>query len=171
MSSSLTSFMFDTPLGTMLAVADCHALYVLEFVESDCYQATIERLQKKFKTLIIAGQNELISSIMHELQLYFSGQLQTFKTPLFYIGTAFQQKVWQALQDIPYGETRSYADVAASIGKPRAFRAVARANATNLMAIIIPCHRVINHDGKLGGYGGGLERKKWMLTLEQGAAS
>lgn len=165
---SLQSAMLETPLGSMLAVADQHALYVLEFVDESQYAAQIERLQKQFKTNIIRGQNDLIDSIKHELKLYFAGQLKAFKTPLFTIGTTFQQTVWKALQNIPYGETRSYADVAVSIGRPRAFRAVARANATNRMAIVIPCHRVINHSGKLGGYGGGLNRKEWMLALERG---
>src|SRR3990167_8431232 len=91
-----------------------------------------------------------------------------FKTPLHLLGTPFQKRVWAALQRIPLGQTQSYLDVAKTIQHPKAVRAVARANGANSLALIIPCHRVICSSGELGGYGGGVSRKKWLLQHEQG---
>ncbi|MEO7111323.1 MAG: methylated-DNA--[protein]-cysteine S-methyltransferase, partial [Polyangiaceae bacterium] len=97
---------------------------------------------------------------------YFSGNLQTIKTPLAAKGTAFQQKVWAALRTIPFGETWSYVQLAKKIGKPNASRAVGMANSRNPIAILVPCHRVIGASGALTGYAGGLENKKWLLEHE-----
>lgn len=107
-----------------------------------------------------------IESIEKELKLYFQGRLQQFKTPLALSGTVFQQKVWLELQKIPYAKTCSYAELAQNVGRPKSFRAAAQANKRNKFAIIIPCHRVINSDGSLGGYFSGVERKKWLLDFE-----
>ncbi|PJG57974.1 methylated-DNA--[protein]-cysteine S-methyltransferase [Aeromonas cavernicola] len=101
-----------------------------------------------------------------EFKAYFAGNLQRFTLPLAATGTAFQQQVWQALRDIPYGETRSYRDIAAAIGNPKAVRAVGAANGRNPLSIIVPCHRVIGHNGSLTGYAGGLEIKQALLALE-----
>ncbi|NRA73561.1 MAG: methylated-DNA--[protein]-cysteine S-methyltransferase [Rickettsiales bacterium] len=109
----------------------------------------------------------VIQSIQLELQAYFSGKLKTFKTPIHMLGTSFQQEVWYELLNTPYGKTRSYLSQAKSIGKYKSVRAVANANAANQLAIIIPCHRIINNNGKLGGYSGGLIRKKWLISHEQ----
>lgn len=168
-ANPLKASWLDTPLGPMLAIADEDALYVLEFVDRRGLEREIERLRKKLKSPIIPGKPQPIISIEKELNQYFDGKLSDFQTPLFFIGTPFQKRVWEALQRIPYGETRSYADVAAIIGRPTAHRAVANANGANQMAIVIPCHRVINSDGKMGGYGGGLHRKDWLLKLEKTA--
>jgi methylated-DNA-[protein]-cysteine S-methyltransferase len=102
-----------------------------------------------------------------QLEDYFSGRLRQFDLPLAPAGTPFQRRVWDALLDIPYGETQSYADIARRIGSPKACRAVGLANGQNPIAIIIPCHRVIGANGKLTGYGGGLPRKQFLLELEQ----
>lgn len=102
-----------------------------------------------------------------ELEEYFAGTRQTFDLPLAPKGTAFQQKVWAALREIPYGQTRSYGEIAAAVGNPKASRAVGMANHQNPISILIPCHRVIGKDGSLTGYGGGLDKKKWLLELEQ----
>jgi len=102
-----------------------------------------------------------------ELTAYLAGTLDTFTIPLAPVGTPFQHQVWRALQQIPAGQTRSYAHIARAIGRPAALRAVARANATNPIAILIPCHRVIGSDGSLTGYAGGLERKQWLLDHER----
>jgi len=103
------------------------------------------------------------------LTAYFDGKLKEFQTPLFLLGSPFQKQVWEALNKIPFGETSSYLDIAKRIGRPAACRAVAQANGANQLAIIIPCHRVINHNGELGGYGGGITRKEWLLNLENTA--
>jgi AraC family transcriptional regulator of adaptative response/methylated-DNA-[protein]-cysteine methyltransferase len=108
-----------------------------------------------------------ISSIENELTLYFNGKLNKFATTLFFLGLPFQKRVWEELQKIPYGETRSYSDLAKAVKKPTAFRAVAQANGANQFAIIIPCHRVINKNGDLGGYGGGIVRKEWLINHEK----
>lgn len=102
-----------------------------------------------------------------QLAEYFKGERQTFSLNLAPPGTPFQQEVWRALETIPYGETRSYAQIAQQIGRPNAYRAVGHANGQNKIAIILPCHRVVGHDGRLTGYGGGLWRKAWLLKHEQ----
>jgi len=106
-------------------------------------------------------------SLHYELNQYFEDKLQSFQTPLTFLGTPFQKQVWEELLKIPAGETRSYSEIAIAIGRPSAFRAVAQANGANQLALIVPCHRVINADGQLGGYGGGLTRKKWLLDHER----
>jgi AraC family transcriptional regulator of adaptative response/methylated-DNA-[protein]-cysteine methyltransferase len=102
------------------------------------------------------------------LGIYFSGVNHEFITPLALLGSPFQVQVWEELIRIPKGETRSYAQLASAIGRPSAYRAVARANGANQIAIVIPCHRVINSSGELGGYGGGIKRKQWLLDHEGG---
>lgn len=101
-----------------------------------------------------------------QLQAYFSGTRRDFDLPLAPVGTPFQRAVWDALRAIPYGETRTYAQLAASVGRPKACRAVGMANNRNPIAILIPCHRVIGADGSLTGYAGGLDAKKTLLALE-----
>ena len=104
---------------------------------------------------------------INELEEYFNGRLREFKTPVHFVGTAFQQRVWKSLCTIPYGETGTYAQQAQVIGRPFAYRAVANANAANHCAIIVPCHRIIKSNGDLCGYAGGVERKRWLLAHEQ----
>ncbi len=157
----------DTPLGPMIAIADEKVLYLLEFVDRRGLEREIERLRKKTGSAIIPGHNKPIHLIKNELQAYFMGELKQFTTPIVFLGSDFQKRVWEELLKIPYGETRSYSDIASTIGKRRAFRAVARANGSNQFAIIVPCHRVINQDGCLGGYGGGVSRKKWLINHEK----
>lgn len=109
----------------------------------------------------------VIGACVSQLQAYFAGELTCFSVPLEPEGTAFRRQVWQALQSIPYGETASYADVAAKIGNPKATRAVGQANHVNPLLIVIPCHRVICSDGSIGGYGGGIDIKQYLLALEK----
>ncbi len=160
----------DTPLGPMMAIADDSALYLLEFIDRRGLERQVHRLRQKMHAAIIPGHTEITHSITEELKRYFAGKLQTFKTPLHLLGSPFQQRVWHALQAIPYGKTCSYADLARDIGQRTAFRAVANANGANQIAIVIPCHRVINTNGQLGGYGGGLTRKEWLIRHEQNHA-
>ncbi|MGA2654747.1 MAG: methylated-DNA--[protein]-cysteine S-methyltransferase [Gammaproteobacteria bacterium] len=144
----------ETPMGPMVAVADEYYLYRLDFADKYKIQNTIA---KKVAPL---------ESIEQELASYFSGLLKQFTTPLKPQGTDFQQQVWRALQTIPFGETWSYLQLAQAVNKPTAYRAVANANGKNPLSIIIPCHRVINHNGQLGGYAGGLNRKIALLKHE-----
>jgi methylated-DNA-[protein]-cysteine S-methyltransferase len=105
-----------------------------------------------------------------QLSRYFTGELTHFDLPLELAGTAFQRQVWTALRDIPYGRTATYGELAAGLGKPAASRAVGLANGKNPISIVVPCHRVIGSDGSLTGYGGGIDRKRFLLDLEQGTA-
>jgi methylated-DNA-[protein]-cysteine S-methyltransferase len=107
-----------------------------------------------------------LAPIVEQLQAYFAGELTDFELPMSARGTEFQRRVWEALCDIPYGETISYGELARWVGNPKASRAVGLANGRNPIAIVIPCHRVIGSDGSLTGYGGGLERKVWLLEHE-----
>lgn len=111
--------------------------------------------------------NEAFEDVVEQLTAYFAGELTEFDIELEMIGTEFQRRVWQALVGIPYGETRSYGEIAAQIGSPGASRAVGLANGHNPVGIIVPCHRVIGANGSLTGYGGGLPRKKALLQLEK----
>lgn len=163
----LKSSLIETKLGPMLAISDEHALYLLEFIdEQHLATSKIAKFELKTKLSITAGTTEAIQSIEEELQSYFDGTLRTFKTPLHLMGSPFQKLAWQALMRIPYGQTRSYAAQATAINKPLACRAIGNANAMNQMAIVIPCHRVINSNGDLGGYAAGPLRKRWLLDHE-----
>ena len=157
----------ETPLGRMIAVANEDALFSLEFVDRKNLEQKAERLRHKTGSAIISGQTKQTVLIEKELDFYFKGKLKEFKTPMKFLGTPFQIQVWEELMKIPHGETRSYSDIAHAIGKPTAFRAVAQSNGRNPLAIIVPCHRVINLNGDLGGYSSGLDRKKWLLSLEK----
>lgn len=164
----LNSLEFITPLGPMIAIADEQALYLLEFVERVNLERTIESLKQLTQSTIVSGDTKVHQSLKSELKDYFNGSLQEFKTPLFLIGSLFAQRVWCELQKIPHGQTRSYKQIAQALGQPTAYRAVARANSTNRLALIVPCHRVININNTLGGYAGGLHRKAWLLDHERG---
>ncbi|MDF3054559.1 MAG: cysteine methyltransferase [Gammaproteobacteria bacterium] len=171
MTNILKTSQLDTPLGPMIAISDEKALYLLEFaVGQRRLEREIQQLKIKTKAEIIPGTTDPIKSIEAELKSYFNGTLTEFKTPLHLLGSPFQNLAWEALMRIPYGQTRSYLQQAETIGKRTAFRAVANANGANLMSIIVPCHRIINSNGNLGGYGGGIARKQWLIDHEKGSA-
>ena len=121
----------------------------------------------KIPTEYILKETKLILQCKMQLDEYFRGERKTFDLPLAPKGTDFQKKVWNALQEIPYGETRTYGEIAAAVGNPKAARAVGMANNKNPIGIIIPCHRVVGADGKLVGYAGGMDKKEWLLQLER----
>ena len=156
-----------TPLGPMFAAASDEGLCLLEFDDRKAMEAQLARLQRVLGAQFVAGEHDVFLHLEEELNSYFSGRLKKFSVPLQFAGTDFQQMAWNALIEIPYGETRSYADQARAINKPSAVRAVARANGQNALAIIVPCHRVVGKDGKLTGFAGGLWRKRKLLSLEQ----
>ncbi len=112
-------------------------------------------------------ETDLIKEAYNQISLFLQGKLKEFDLPIYLEGTVFQKKVWKALRDIPYGETRSYKDIAEEVESPKAYRAVGMSNNKNPISIIIPCHRVIGSNGKLVGYGGGLEIKKILLEIEK----
>jgi AraC family transcriptional regulator of adaptative response/methylated-DNA-[protein]-cysteine methyltransferase len=161
----------ETPMGRMIAIADEAALYLLEFTNRKNMRRQFDRLRRIQSRAVLPGRTAITDQIETELSDYFAGKLEQFKTPLATSGTEFQRETWAALQNIPHGETRSYAQLAEMIGRPAAVRAVASANANNGLALIIPCHRVISKNGGLGGYAGGLTRKQDLLDLESKAGS
>ena len=156
----------DTKLGPMIAIADEAGLYLLEFACRRGLEREVERLRLRTKAAIIPGITDPIKSITLELEYYFCGKLTQFKIPLQLLGSPFQRLVWEELMSIPYGQTRSYMAQAAAIGKNKAYRAVANANGANRLAIVIPCHRIINSNGDLGGYAGGITSKQWLIDHE-----
>jgi AraC family transcriptional regulator of adaptative response/methylated-DNA-[protein]-cysteine methyltransferase len=160
----------DTPLGPMVAGATDAGLCLLEFTDRRMLEAQMRRLQSLLKHPLVPGDHPHLARAREELAAYFDRKLTTFSVPLVFRGTTFEERVWKELCRIPYGETLSYAALAERVGSPGAQRAVGRANGMNRIAIVIPCHRVVNSDGKLGGYGGGLWRKHWLLGLEGGRA-
>jgi AraC family transcriptional regulator of adaptative response/methylated-DNA-[protein]-cysteine methyltransferase len=168
-SRILKAAWLDSPLGPMVAIADEESLYLLEFVDRRGLEREIERLRRKTKAAIVPGESAPLRQIEQEVQAYFAGTLHEFKTPMTWVGSPFQQQVWTGLQQIPYGETRAYAQLATALEMPNAVRAVANANGANQFAIMVPCHRVIGTNGDLTGYGGGLARKRWLLDHEQQA--
>jgi len=156
----------NTPLGPMLVIADEEKLCLLDFVDSKNLERKTQHLQQKAKTEIIFGKTSPTHSITNELEAYFSRELKSFKTPFSFYGSTFQQQVWDKLVEIHYAQRISYLDLAKSVGNPTGFRAVAQANSANQLAIIVPCHRVIHANGNLGGYAGGIERKRWLINHE-----
>jgi len=164
---SLYTAQIVTPIGEMQACVSEYGLCLLEFMERKNLEAELEQLQKLFGSELNTKMHPLLEQTQQEIDAYFSGNLKEFRIPLHMPGTAFQQKVWQALLRIPYGCTRTYKEQALALDNLPAIRAVAHANGMNRIAVIVPCHRVIGHNGNLTGYAGGIWRKKWLLEHEQ----
>jgi AraC family transcriptional regulator of adaptative response/methylated-DNA-[protein]-cysteine methyltransferase len=164
---SITVTWIDSPVGPLLAGVTEEAICLLEFSDRRVLPVLMENLRRRFDRAIVPGEHPLLERLRQELGEYFTGHRRTFTLPLALRGTPFQTKVWAALQAIPWGTTISYQQLAWSVGKPGAVRAVGQANGQNPIAIVVPCHRVVNSDGKLGGYGGGLWRKQLLLDLER----
>jgi AraC family transcriptional regulator of adaptative response/methylated-DNA-[protein]-cysteine methyltransferase len=156
-----------SPLGLLVAGATEDGICLLEFTDRGRLEAQVGVLRRLFALPIVPGSNAHLDRLQGELGRYFDGASNCFTVPLVYPGTPFQAKVWEQLRAIPYGETRSYEQIAIAVGSPGAVRAVGTANGRNRIAILLPCHRVVNKSGKLGGYGGGLWRKQHLLDLER----
>ncbi len=157
----------QSPLGPLVAGATAEGVCLLEFTDRRMLEAQFATVRRLFAAPVVPGSNAHLECLQVELADYFAGSSRSFSVPLVYPGTSFQRRVWEQLLAIPFGETRSYQELAAAVGEPNAVRAVGRANGLNRIAILIPCHRVVNKDGKLGGYGGGLHRKQYLLDLER----
>lgn len=155
----MISTIHQSPVGPLTLISDGAALTHLEF-ESQKYPAP----------KAASGADKILDVVRRQLDAYFAGKSRAFDVPVAPRGTPFQEKVWKALMEIPYGATWSYGQLAARIGSPNAQRAVGLANGRNPISIIVPCHRVIGANGSLTGYGGGMERKRLLLDLEQGPA-
>ena len=146
------SININTPIGNMIAIGDETHISSLNFSESP-----LENIK----------YTDALHLLEQELDLYFKKQLTIFKSKLVLEGTEFQNSVWQSLQNIPYSETRSYKEIASEIQHPKSVRAVANANSKNKILILIPCHRVIAHNGSLSGFAAGIKRKEWLLNHEK----
>lgn len=167
---TLHSALFSSSVGPLFLAASDRGLVALEFDRRLPGQQTIRPnprdLQSESKTLHFEPSDAAMRPFTGELDEYFAGVRRQFSFPLDMRGTDFQLLCWRALLAIPYGETRTYADIARAVGRPQGFRAVGMANNRNPLAIVVPCHRVIASDGTLCGYGGGLEIKRKLLQLE-----
>ena len=158
----------ETPIGPMAAAATDEGVCLLEYTDPTRLRAQIAQLRRRIAPRIVAGDHPHLAALREQLAGYFAGTLKHFTVPLVAPGTPFEESVWQALLRIPYGQTRSYIEIARELGSREGQRAVGRANGLNRIAIVIPCHRVVNHAGGIGGYGGGLWRKERLLDLERG---
>jgi AraC family transcriptional regulator of adaptative response/methylated-DNA-[protein]-cysteine methyltransferase len=158
----------ESPVGPLLAGVMDDSLCCLEFSSPERLEPQLDRLRNRLHAEAVQDRHALLDSLIAQLDEYFAGCRRVFDLPLTYPGTDFQQQVWAALLEIPYGQTWSYLELAKRVGSPDAMRAVGQANGMNPIAIVIPCHRVINASGTLGGYGGGLPRKQHLLNLERG---
>ena len=156
----------DSPVGVLVAGATDRGLCLLEFRDREILETQIAKVGARVGPIEL-GTQPFLDQLKRELEEYFDGRRKAFSVPLVYPGTPFQSKVWNALRKIPFGTTISYEELAHRVGSPAGQRAAGHANGQNPIAIIIPCHRVINKDGKLGGYGGGLWRKRILLDLER----
>lgn len=157
-----------SPLGEMIAGATANGVCFLEWHDRGGVDRIKERVTKRYMMDLVPGTNVHLDSLEKELDAYFNGKLRKFKVPVDVTGTAFEKATWEMLLQIPYGETKSYGELAALLGKPKAARAVGRANGANYLSIVIPCHRVIEANGNLRGYGGKVWRKKRLLEHESG---
>lgn len=156
-----------TPLGPMFICATDNGVCLLEFVDRRMLETEFKDLQRLLTANILMGENDHINQAKKEIAEYFDGKRERFEVQLETPGTDFQNEVWKSLQTIKYGTTATYQQQAIKINNPKAVRAVASANGFNRISIIIPCHRVIGKNGKLTGYGGGIERKRWLINHER----
>lgn len=155
-----TSVVLDSPIGALLVTGDADHLSEIKLPRSWSPRVRAPRADdtKRLPAALSAG--------VRQLREYFAGRRQTFDLPLSLAGTDFQVSVWEGLAEIPFGKTISYAELAAMVGRPSAFRAVGQANGANPIPIVLPCHRVVASGGRIGGYGGGLPMKRWLLEHE-----
>lgn len=165
-SQIINVYQISTPLGPMIAASVKEGICLLEFTDRRMLEREFVDLQSRFKAEIVTYETPVIKKLKKQLKEYFQGKRHEFEVKLCTPGSEFQNRVWDELRRIPYGETRSYKQQAVALKNPKAIRAVARANGMNRIAIVIPCHRVIGSDGSLVGYAGGLERKQRLLEIE-----
>jgi len=156
----------QSPLGDMICGTTENGICFLEWHDRGGVDKILARVEKRYQFNLQEGDHFLLQSMEDELREYFTGDTQSFATPLDLKGTPFEMRIWKELQKLPYGTTSTYHRIAKLIGNPTASRAVARGNGANYLSIIIPCHRVIGADGSLTGFGGKLWRKKYLLELE-----
>lgn len=165
--SIISTVFIETPIGKMTVAATDYGLCYLGFTDIENDESLMASLAEKTNISVFPGENIHLTRLKKELKEYFNGKRKNFDLSLDLQGSEFQMLVWNKLLDIPFGQTKSYAEQAKAAGRPSAVRAVANANALNPIAIIIPCHRIIGSDKQLTGYRGGLTRKRWLLEHEK----
>ena len=168
--TAVTLRTIPTPIGPMLAGATADAIVLCDFADRRMIDAQVASIRRRIGPTR-KGNAPLLDRLESQLGEYFAGIRRDFDLPLDIPGSAFQERVWDELRHIPYGETVSYRELAERVGAAAAYRAVGRANGSNRLAIVVPCHRVIATGGGLGGYGGGLPAKRRLLDLERAYAS
>ena len=164
--SLFTYSYIETPIGQMISIFKGKKLCLLEFLERKMFETEINEMINKYDAVFEYKENEETKNLQKQLNEYFNGKRKEFNIPILLLGTEFQQKVWKVLQEIEYGTTVSYLEEAEKLNNPLAVRAVGTANGKNKISIIVPCHRVIQKNGDIGGYGGGVDRKRFLLSLE-----
>ena len=158
---------YKSPCGILLLGSIDDKLCLCDWQVEKHHDKVVQRIHRATDKRFITGTTSVISQSINELDEYFSGIRKEFSIPLKFIGSEFQKQVWKELLNVPYGTTVSYREIARSIFKPTAIRAVANANGANALSIFVPCHRIIGSDNSLTGYGGGLHIKKFLLDLEK----
>ena len=169
-SVRVTTTRLNTPLGPMVAGATDEGICLLEFADRPMLPTQLKRIEAGLGGTPTPGDHPHLATLEAQLAEYFGGSRRDFEIPLVLAGTAFQERIWRQLLAIPYGRTLSYDELARRAGSPGGSRAAGRANGDNRIAVVVPCHRVIRANGDLGGYGGGLPRKRRLLDLEAGEA-
>lgn len=163
---NITYTIVPSPIGDFVAGATSKGCCTFEFADRGGLERIRARLSRRYRVSLTEGTNTHITMMTKQVKEYFEGKRKEFSLTFDLKGTKFEMSVWEALMKIPYGETRAYGELASMLGRPGAARAVGRANGANYIPIIIPCHRVIDANGSLHGYGGGLWRKQWLLEHE-----
>ena len=158
---------YHSPCGELALAETEGRLCLCDWNEKPCAERNKRRLARLLKAEFVEASSAVLEQTKKELDEYFAGQRKTFSVPLHPVGTEFQQRVWKALLEIPYGETRTYMEIARNVGNPKGVRAVAQAIGANGISIFIPCHRVVGADGSLTGFAGGLEAKEILLCTER----
>lgn len=172
-NNELAAAIIDTPIGQLVTVGNEKSIYMLQVLQKESLYLSLKRVTDHTKSYVISGRTKPIDLLERELTDYFNGTLEVFTTPIQMFGTDFQMQVWNALRKIPFGKQISYAQLAENVQAERPktsagapVRAVGTANGANRIMIVVPCHRVINKNGKLGGFSCGVEKKRLLLDLE-----
>ncbi len=158
---------YDSPCGEMVLASTDDALYLCDWNEMSCAERNKQRLARRLNAEFITKSSLFLEQVKKELDEYFANKRKAFDIPLHPVGTDFQKYVWKALLKIPYGETRSYKEIAQSVNTPKGVRAVAQAIGANGISILIPCHRVIGTNHSMTGFAGGIEAKRKLLSIER----
>lgn len=166
MMSMIAIEYYTSPAGELILGSYEERLCLADWSERKARSSIDARIQRGLHATYVEKKSAVVQRAKEQLELYFRGELQHFDLPLLRVGTVFQKQVWDALGDISYGHTASYASLASAMGKPKATRAVASAVGANVLSLFIPCHRIIGSNGTLTGYAGGFEAKKMLLDLE-----